>query len=336
MRNGMRVIDIEHHFETKMIREEYAKTPEGAANLEAQKSQKGYDVFIELVEDLGEKRISELDKAGVDYAHISLTTPGTEYFPPEISKKIAADYNDIAADAIKRYPDRFGAWMALAPEDPEWSVKEIERCVKMGLFGWSCLSNMQGKYIDDPKYCPILSKLEELGQPMYIHPNFPTIKELNEFGYCTCGPNLGFLVDVQLCFQRMIYRGVFDKYPKLKVITGHDGEAMPFLRDRLDTAWRQGLGMPYANIGTTYDHPTSYYLDNNFYATTSGNFSTEALRCSVDSLPKGRVMLSTDFPYEDFKGSVDFIADNEKLTNDEKKDILANNAMALGFGAFKN
>ena len=353
MKNGMKVIDIEHHYYTKLLVEEYVKTKKGAEDKvltqkapttiflplvtdeEAKKNnlKDAFDYKIFIGQDLGENRLKNMDNAGVDYAHISLTTPGAEYFPVEISKKIAADSNDILSDAVKKHPDRIGGWITLAPEDPEWSAKELERGKTLGLYGWSCLSNMNGKYIDDPKYFPILEKLEELEMPMYIHPNDPPKAENPEFGYVMYGPTFGFMVDAQYCLLRMIHRGIFDKLPKLKVILGHDGEGLPFFFNRIDTAYRQGFTAPSGSIKDAhYNHAPSYYIENNMYLTTSGNFLHEALRCSIDVMPKGRVMMSTDYPYEDFKGSVDFIADNKKLTDDEKKDILANNAMALGFG----
>ena len=290
---------------------------------------------IEVMLDLDVLRLDEMDKAGIDFAQISLTTPGPEFFEPETGKKIAALYNDLVMTAIEKHPDRFGAYMALYPDDVEWSLKEIDRCVQGHLFGWSTLSNFNGKYLDDPKYFPILEKLASYKMPVYLHPTYCTWKEYAEFGYCLNGPSLGFTAGTQLCYMRMIHRGIFDKLPDLKVIMGHNCEGLGFFKDRMDTAWRQGAGQPASDIGVLLKHEPSYYLDKNTWGTTSGNYSQIALRATIDSMGREKVMLGTDFQYEDVKGMVDFIGDNKDLSSEEKKAILSGNAEKLGFGVRK-
>lgn len=275
-----------------------------------------------------------MDKAGIDYAHVSLATPGPEAFPLQTGKKLAAEYNDAAARLIKEHPDRFGAYMSLYPQDPDWSVREIDRAAKMGLFGWSCLSNMGGKRIDDPKYLPIFRRLEELDMPVYLHPTFTQWDEFREFSYCINGPALGFEVDVRLTFMRMLYRGLFDRFPKLKIILGHDGEGFSFCIDRIDTAYRQGYAYSMPG-GEPIRHEPSYYVKHNVWMTTSGNFLPEALRCTLDVMPKDRVMAATDFPYEDYVKSIDLIAENPGLSEEEKIACLSGNAKKLGFGPKK-
>ena len=338
MKNGMRVIDCEHHFDFEMMIEEWKKsmTPEewkamGGVELFDNPDGETKKIF-DVVMDIDALRLKVMDECGIDFAQVSLTTPGAEYFEPEAGKKIAGIYNDILIEAIKKHPDRFGAYMALYPEDVEWSLKEIDRCAEGGMFGWSTLSNFNGKYLDDPKYFPILEKLASLKMPVYLHPNFCIWKEVTEFGYCLNGPSLGFTMDTQLLYMRMIHRGIFDKLPDLKVIMGHNCEGMGFFKNRMDTAWRQGGGQPSAAIGVTLKHEPSYYLDKNTWGTTSGNYSQIALKATIDAMGKEKVMLGTDFIYEDIKGMVDFIGDNEDLSQEEKECILFKNAEALGFG----
>jgi len=324
-----RVVDIEHHFAIYSMLDEYYKRTAGMSLVDLPEDMKA--VFDRTM-NFGEGRLKDMDEAGVDYVHMSLTTPGAEWFEPETGKKIAAEANDIIAKAVAEYPDRFGGWITIYPEDVEWSVKEIDRAAAMGLYGWSCLSNMNGKYLDDPKYWPIFKKLEELGMPVYLHPEFSPVKEIAEFGYCMNGPSLGFMVDALTCFMRMLCRGLFDYCPNLKIIMGHDGEALPFLLNRIDTAFRQGIDKSLSTELCNYKQAPSYYVEHNLWLTTSGNFSQEALRCCIDAMPEGHVMVSTDYPYEDFAGTINFIRDNEKLTPAEKKATLADNAMKLGFG----
>ena len=338
MKNGMRVIDCEHHFGFRLMMDEWKKTmtPEEWNALHGDERYDNPDPetkkIFDIIYDLDDLRLKAMDDAGIDFAQISLTTPGAEVFEPEVGRKVAEGYNTILMEAIKRHPDRLGAYMALCPEDVEWSVKEIERCAKGGMYGWSTLSNYHGKYLDDPKYFPILEKIAALKMPIYLHPNFCTFKEVAEFGYCLMGPSLGFTMDTQLAYMRLIHRGVFDKLPDLKVIMGHDCEAMGFFKNRMDTAWRQGMGQPAAAIGVTIEHEPSYYLDKNTWGTTSGNYSQIALNATIAAMGDDKLMLGTDFLYEDVKGMVDFIGDNPELTDEQKKAILSGNAEKFGFG----
>lgn len=337
MKNGMRVIDCEHHFDFEMMIDEWKKTmtPEEwqtAGGEMFDNPNEDFKKMFDIVMDIDALRLKVMDNCGIDFAQVSLTTPGAECFEPEVGKTIAKRYNDILIEAIAKHPDRFGAYMALYPDDVEWSLQEIDRCVKGGMFGWSTLSNFNGKYLDDPKYLPILEKLASYNMPVYLHPTYCTQKEYKEFGYCLNGPSLGFTADTQLLYMRMIHRGIFDKLPNLKVIMGHNCEGMGFFKNRMDTAWRQGVGQPAEGIGVTLEHEPSFYLDKNTWGTTSGNYSQIALRATLDSMGKEKLMLGTDFIYEDIKGMVDFIGDNKDLSDEEKACVLYKNAESLGFG----
>lgn len=326
--SNYRVVDIEHHFGNRTMFDAAFLEAYGCTLDELPEDERAL-YYTTL--DLGAGRIAAMDAAGVDFAQLSLSTPGAEAYGPMMGKQIAREANDSIAKAIAQYPDRIGGWMTLYPEDVEWSLQEIDRCANMGLYGWACLSNMQGKRLDDPKYWPIFKKLEALGMPVYLHPEFSKDEAIAEFGYCINGPTLGFTVDALTTFMRMMCRGLFDECPNLKIIMGHDGEGLPFFKDRINTAYRQGLDKVQSVI-CEYKHEPSYYVDHNLWITTSGNFSTEALRCCLDAMPEGHVMMSTDYPYEDFAGSVSFVRDNLKLTDAERKATLGKNAMTLGFG----
>jgi len=324
------VIDIVHHFGNRTMFDAWFLETQGCTLDEAPEDQRAI-CYTTL--DLGEGRIAAMDAAGVDFAQLSLSTPGAEAYGPAMGKQIAREANDSIAKAIAKYPDRIGGWMTLYPEDVEWSLEEIDRCANMGLYGWACLSNMNGKRLDDPKYWPIFKKLEELGMPVYIQSTYSKDEAIAEFGYCINGPALGFQADALTTFMRMVCRGLFDECPNLKIILGHDGEGLPFFKDRINAAVRRGLDRSWSVI-CEYQHEPSYYVDHNVWITTSGNFSNEALRCSLYEMPAGHVMMSTDYPYEDFAASVSFIRDNQKLTNTEKCATLSNNAIALGFSNF--
>jgi len=233
-KNNVKVIDIEHHFATEALwREYYAlfNTTMEEAETSPERLQEHLDEC-----DLDEMLIGAMDSAGVDFAQISFTTPGSEYFKVETGRELATDSNDRAAEAMRKYPDRIGAYMSLVPDDPEWSLKEIDRCLAMGMWGWCTMSNYGGRNrLDDPKYLPIIERCNELKMPIFLHPFFPANSETDEVGYCLSGPSYGFTADTQLTFLRMIYRGIFDKYPDLKIILGHNAEGLGIYIDRIDS-----------------------------------------------------------------------------------------------------
>lgn len=335
----MKVIDLEQHFETPMWIAAL-KNNRGYPRFDEQKGL-GYweDSWIpntktganDKLLDLGAGRLKLIDGCGIDFAQLSLTSPGSESFDVETSKAVAKDANDTAARAMREHPDRFGAYMTLAPKDPEWSLGEIDRALDMGLWGWHTHSNYGDAYLDERRFWLILERCQELDMPVYIHPAVTTAKELRTFGICLSAPTFGFGVDIQYCFLRMVHRGVFDAYPRLKIILGHFGECFPFTLDRINAAHRQGYGMPLPEIGGSYEHEPGFYVKQNLWTTSSGSYLSEALYCTRDARGRDRVTIGTDHPYETMHRSVDMIARDVPLDDGEREAYLYGNAKALGF-----
>ena len=333
----MKTIDLESHFLTPTWQAALA-TNTGFPKVDAARGL-GFaeDAWMPLtatenkLADLADYRLGLMDEAGVDYAVVSLTSPGAEQFPPNVAKKVASDANDYLAAAMKKHPDRIGGFASLAPKDADWSAVELERCVKeLGFKGWNTHSNFGDSYLDEKRYWPILAKAEELNIPIYLHPAVPMIKELREFGMVLGGPTLGFGTDVTYCFMRMIVRGVFDEYPNLKIIMGHLGEALPFLVDRVNRAWMQKHETPNPQIGPGSKEPAGYYLKKNLWVTTSGNYLPAAFYCTRDAIGMDKILLGTDFPYEHMNDCMDYLR-SLPLTDDEAYALFEGNAKGLGF-----
>ena len=334
----MKIVDLEHHFTTPFtldVMSSRTDTPrfdpvKGLGYFEDTWLPISGIGFKDLLLDLGEGRIKLMDDCGIDFAQMSLTAPGADSFDAETSRAVAEDANNTIAAAMAKYPDRIGGFMTLAPKDAEWSLKEIDRCLEMGLWGWHTHSNYKDAYLDEKCFWPILERCEALGMPIYIHPTVPAAEELRAFGICLAAPSFGFTVDVLFCFMRMIHRGVFDEFPRLKLLLGHLGEGLPFFFDRVNAAYRQGFGKPDPAIGD-YEHEPGYYIKHNVWTTSSGNFLPEALYCTRDVLGVNKITMATDYPYEIINLGVDMIVKDESLSGDEKKAYLCDNAKALGF-----
>jgi predicted TIM-barrel fold metal-dependent hydrolase len=271
--------------------------------------------FINILCDMGEKRIQAMDAAGLDVQVLSFSSPGIDEFEPDYagSAALAVELNDLLFETVQRYPDRFMGFAAISPYDVNRSVKELERAIsQLGFVGWLAHSNFgEGLYLDDKKYWPLLEAAEALKIPIYLHPATPLMREFGKFGFALAGPPLGFQFDAALCLVRMIYAGVFDQFPKLTIILGHMGETLPFLLpERIDWAYAN------PNIsklpGFIKERPAikrtpSQVLLENMYVTTSGRFSKPLLEYVLKIMGEDRVMLATDYPYENLGQSMDFI-----------------------------
>jgi uncharacterized protein len=156
------------------------------------------------------------------------------------------------------------------------------------------------------------------------------IPELRSFGMVLGGPSFGFGTEVMYAFLRMIVRGVFDQFPNLKIIMGHYGEALPFLVDRVDRAYMQGHATPNPEVGPGSKEWASHYLKKNLWVTTSGNYLPAAFVCSRDGLGMDKLLLGTDFPYEDAGDCMKFLA-SLSLSGEEEAALYEGNARALGF-----
>jgi len=334
----MRKIDLENHFVTPLFQEALA-TNSGYPRTDPVKGL-GFaaDAWLPLsstgakLADLGKERLGLMDAAGVDCAILSLTSPGAEQFEVQVGKKVAEDANNVLAAVMQKHPGRFGGLATLAPKDPKWSAKELERCVRdLGFCGWETHSNYGDSHLDEEKYWPLLAKAEELDVIIYLHPAVPKIPELREFGMVLAGPTFGFGVEVSYVFLRMIVRGVFDRFPNLKIVMGHLGEAFPFLVDRVDRAYMQNHEKPNAGIGPGSKHVASYYVKRHLWVTTSGNYLPAAFVCSRDGIGMDRILLGTDFPYEDMSDCMSYLA-GLPLTEDEKSKLYEANARGLRIG----
>lgn len=293
--------------------------------------------FIETLCEIGEKRIAAMDKAGLDCQVLSFSSPGVDEFEPDekAAGSFAVVLNDLVFDTVKKFPKRFLGFAAISPYKVPEAIKELERCIsKLGFAGWLAHSNFgQNNYLDAKKYWPLLEAAESLNIPIYLHPTTPLNPEFGKYGFSLGGPPLGFQVDAALSLLRMIYAGVFDQFPKLTIILGHMGEMLPFLMpERLDWAYanpniskQPGFIAQRPSIKRT---PTQVMLEN-VYVTTSGRFSKPLMDYTLQMMGEDKIMLATDYPYENLQQSMDFIR-GCGLSDTVLEKICSGNAEKLG------
>jgi 2,3-dihydroxybenzoate decarboxylase len=276
--------------------------------------------------DLGELRLSHMDARGIDMQILGLTSPGVQVMPVDQANGFAAYANDVLADACKTHPTRFAGLAAVAPHDPKTAAKELQRAVGLGLKGAIINSHTFGEYLDQEKFFPLLEAAEALDVPIYLHPQVPPPKMIEPFLDAGLdGAIYGFGVETGLHLLRMIVTGVFDRFPKLTVVAGHLGEALPFWMYRLDYMHRAGVvAKRYARMQPTQGK-VSDYLRRNIYVTTSGFAWEPAIKFCQDVLGPDRVLYAMDYPYQHDVAEV-IATDNLAISDEVKKMLFQTNA----------
>jgi 5-carboxyvanillate decarboxylase len=261
--------------------------------------------------DIGEARIRDMDATGIARQILSLTNPGVQLFEPDEAAVWATSCNDQLAQAIQDHPDRFSGLAAIAPQNPVAAAKELERSVrKLGLKGAIINSHTQGEYLDDPKFWDIFAAAEALEVPIYLHPSTPSPRMYAPFAeWGLEGAIYGFAVETSLHLLRIIVSGVFDRFPKLRMVIGHLGEGLPFWFFRLDFFHRANVASGrYAKVKKLKKNNPSDYLRENIWITTSGMAWEPAILYCQKLLGVDRVLYAMDYPYQ-------FIPEEVKATD---------------------
>jgi 2,3-dihydroxybenzoate decarboxylase len=243
---------------------------------------------------------------------------------------LAISTNDQLHEAIKKHPSRYAGLCAVAPQDPTAAAKEMERAVKvLGLKGVVINSHTQGQYLDDEKYWPIFEAAEALDVPIYIHPNTPSPQMIEPFlSRCLDAAIYGFAAETGLHALRLIVSGVFDRFPKLKIVLGHLGEGLPFWLYRIDFM-HGGIVRANRSEGVKpLKRKPSEYLRENFWYTNSGMAWEPSVSFVQNLMGFDRVMYAMDYPYQFLSEEVSAM-DNLPITDEQKKMFFQTNAENL-------
>ena len=277
--------------------------------------------------DLDQLRIQHMDESGIDMAILALTSPGVQVMDPATAVSVAINSNDQLAEAIRRHPTRFAGMITVAPQDPAAAAKEIERGVtKLGMNSVVINSHTQGEYLSDSKFWDIFAAAEAHDAPIYLHPNALPPQMLQPFQECGLdGAIYGFGVETGLHAMRIITAGVFDRFPKLRMILGHMGEALPYWAYRLDYMHQATVrSKRYDSMKPIQKRP-SEYLCENFYITNSGVAWEHAIKFAQGFMGVDRVLYAMDYPYQYAVDEVN-ILDNMNMSLEDKTKFFQTNA----------
>ena len=285
------------------------------------------------IKDLDRGRIAEMDRGGVETCILSLVGIGIQaILNPSQAVEVARRANDHLAEGIAKNPKRFKGFAALALQDPNAASEELTRCIKELGFCGALVNGFtqtgdEGSimFYDMPQYRDFWATVQQLDVPFYLHPRSALAVHQPAYqGHSwLTGSIWGFTAETSIHALRLMGSGLFDDYPKLKIILGHLGEGLPSSIWRIDNRISRTLqDRPKAK------RPIGQYLRENFYITTSGNFRTQTLTEVMLEVGPDRILYSVDYPFEDMGLAADWF-DHAAISDADRLKIGSTNARQL-------
>jgi aminocarboxymuconate-semialdehyde decarboxylase len=272
-----------------------------------------------------EERLKDMDAQGVDVQVISIHTPFFGYhLDPAQGRQLAREVNDEIAGMTRQWPRRFAGLATLPVQDVEAAIDELERALTvLDLKGAELDTMVNGETWDEPKFRPLFKAAEAMGAVLFFHPqpqhNF-MMRLTARYGLYN---SLGVIVEDALVVAILVFGGVLEACPDLKVCVAHGGGPACFAMGRLDRGWE---GRPEAR--RHIDKPPSAYQRRLYYDCITG--SEVALRFLLDQVGADRVVLGSDWPFVPWNPSpVAWVQGLASLTPEEKERILWRNLELL-------
>lgn len=272
--------------------------------------------------DIG-MRLKDMDAAGVERQILSVVPP-TMYYGLDIGlcREIASAFNDSLVALARKYPERFSCMATVPLPDPPAAARELERAVKMGHVGVEIGSNVAGKNLDDPALDPFWQKAADLDVPIFIHPTDvlgleDRLKDyyLNNF--------IGNPLDTTIAAACLIFGGVMDRFPGLKVILSHMGGFTPFIRGR----WEHGYGERDEPKRNGAKHPEAY-IGKFYYDTIIHN--PDCFEFAYKTIGPDHIVYGTDYPFDmGDMGPAKEIAGLARIPAADQEKILSGNTKKL-------
>jgi uncharacterized protein len=353
----MKIIGFEEHYGLPAIYEAALKAndPYGLV-LETLKKAGHFPVpddpkvgFPAGIYDLGERRLAAMDDAGIDVQILSYATPSAERLEPSLATELTRQANDTLATAVSQHPGRLLGFATLPMLDPVAAARELERTVRdLRFVGAMINGHVNGRYLDDIFFWPVFESAEALGVPIYLHIQIPP-KPVVDAYYGGFAPEVsaflsiagsGWHIDNGVHCLRLILGGVFDRFPALQIIVGHNLEILSWM------AWRADYSFPLNKNGGL-KRTIKEYLRENFYGgilageyvgqepgamDKSWSLAYHAYLSMVNTIGIDRVLFTTDYPYGDMKAARQYFGQMPINVSDKEKIAHLNAERLLGLG----
>ena len=320
----MRIVTLEEHISFPEMADKIPKDALGGFG----QSEVMQRIAPKLADITGD-RLKSMDDNGIIMQVLSVDSSGANLLSPQQGPAFATQYNDLIAQRIADFENRFTAFAHLPMTAPLAAADELERTVKEHNFRGAMIRGLtQDKFLDQPEFAPIFERAEKLDVPIYLHPGLPP-KGIADIYYSGL-PNYSGMAEALACYGwgwhsetalhvlRLLFSGIFDKYPKLKLIIGHMGEMLPMMMVRSEKAFKPGNG------GANQRTLTDTFRDQ-VHITTSGFFTQPPLKIALDTFGIDNIMFSVDYPFSTNEMGIEFLNAIE-LSDEQLAKIAHGNA----------
>ena len=265
-----------------------------------------------------ESRLREMDRLGIAMRILSLSTPNVYEWRGARQVEAARRMNDVTAGLCRAHPGRFGGLGSLPLDDIDASLAELDRITgELGLHGVMIGSNIGGLPLNHPRFEPVWARIDALRLPVFEHPMFPAnTSDMEEFELPL---RVGFVFDTTVAAARMIYAGIFERYPNFPYIMAHTGGALLMILERLDNGYRL-----FPDCRAHISRLPSEYAKNLYYDTAC--FYGPALAMAHAIVGAEHLLWGSDDPYI---GADTAHVDSMPIPEVEKTKILGGNAARL-------
>jgi len=290
-------IAVEEHFLSPGFEDYWAPT---VTNLPANKRQE----FLARLTDFGEMRLDAMDRAGIERCVLSLAGPGVQAERDvKTARENARAANDFLAREIEKRPRRYSGFAHLPMQDAVAAADELERCMRELKFCGAMINgHTNGTYLDDRSLDPFWERAQALDALIYLHPADPLTPAPVLDGYNGLRrATWEWTFETGSHALRIVFGGVFDRFPRARLALGHLGETLPFLLWRFDS--RSGPDFYAVKLARR----PSQYVKDNIVVATSGMCAAEPLNCTISALGHDRVMFAADYPFESVEEAGHFI-----------------------------
>jgi aminocarboxymuconate-semialdehyde decarboxylase len=267
------------------------------------------------------ERIAKMDAMGIDVQVLSasLVHQGLEWANAQTSLRLARTTNDWIAKAVAGAPGRFIGLGTLPLHVPALAVAELERCVReLPLKGVAISTTAGGMELGDGALRPFWAKAEELGAVVYIHPGGNRDRRFKRYHLWN---SVGQAFEEAMAVSSLMYDGVLESFPRLKICISHGGGYMPYYMGRIDRNY-----IEKANTRVNMSKPPIDYLRMLYF--DSCVYERPVLQHLVDKVGADRVVLGSDYPVGETK-PIEFVTDTASLSAAQKESIVSTNAAAL-------
>jgi aminocarboxymuconate-semialdehyde decarboxylase len=291
-------IDVFNHIVTPRYRQR--RLDLAPPQLRLQEQERAMPTLFDL-----DARLRVMDTAGPGYVQILNTAnpPVEAVAGPADALELSRIANDEMAELVARFPDRFvGAAACIPMNDVGHALDELERAVRqLGLCAVQIYTDIQGQPLDDPAFAPVFDRAVELDIPILLHP----VRGPNRADYPAEAASrfdswriIGWLYDTVAAMTRLVFSGIFDRHPGVRIVTHHLGGFAPYASERIREGYDKYLKAAQAKQEPSplAAHPYDYFP--RFYADTITIGSVPALECGLAFFGADRVMFATDMPFD--------------------------------------